>query len=468
LILVVSNKLGRNDPCHCGSGKKYKKCHLAEDERRESRLVVEQPAGGEAESFGVPSFDPSGDPLEALRNLRKLQSKLPRKLRETLERSLAPTLPVFEYLDHEAEIKEAGRILEAHRAEYIQFHGDREAYMKRAHDLFAEDRFASLRFSATEVAEAMKKAGLEGGLRGKSDESVADLIAAINGVATKERRRQLSVALLMRLPEIVRAKRFLDGWILQECALMTVEEPGESNAFLYEMFSYGYDAWMKQLHAEEMSFIHLLGLDPDQLHGMNLEEIQSVLRKAEEDPIMRERMDALVNSNPELRKRAEDEFSRLEREAAELLEREDARHLLLPLEEVEPFMDALYERWREVQARFPKLSKGGKPSAKAKEAINDTILTTTREMSGAVFTPERIEHLIPRVAELQAKFFDSGDREGAQRLFAAISQLKRETEPENNRYLLSICFLSIRRYLDQVRDGTPGNAEAESAGQPGA
>ncbi|MCA9561086.1 MAG: SEC-C domain-containing protein, partial [Myxococcales bacterium] len=20
-------KIGRNDPCHCGSGKKYKKCH---------------------------------------------------------------------------------------------------------------------------------------------------------------------------------------------------------------------------------------------------------------------------------------------------------------------------------------------------------------------------------------------------------------------------------------------------------
>ncbi|MEK7532659.1 MAG: SEC-C metal-binding domain-containing protein [Patescibacteria group bacterium] len=24
-----SNKIGRNDPCHCGSGKKYKKCHGA-------------------------------------------------------------------------------------------------------------------------------------------------------------------------------------------------------------------------------------------------------------------------------------------------------------------------------------------------------------------------------------------------------------------------------------------------------
>jgi hypothetical protein len=25
-------KLGRNESCHCGSGKKYKKCHLAQDE----------------------------------------------------------------------------------------------------------------------------------------------------------------------------------------------------------------------------------------------------------------------------------------------------------------------------------------------------------------------------------------------------------------------------------------------------
>ena len=27
-------KLGRNEPCWCGSGKKYKKCHLDSDEGR--------------------------------------------------------------------------------------------------------------------------------------------------------------------------------------------------------------------------------------------------------------------------------------------------------------------------------------------------------------------------------------------------------------------------------------------------
>ncbi len=29
-------KPGRNDPCWCGSGKKYKKCHLGEDDRKAS------------------------------------------------------------------------------------------------------------------------------------------------------------------------------------------------------------------------------------------------------------------------------------------------------------------------------------------------------------------------------------------------------------------------------------------------
>ncbi len=29
--------LGRNEPCHCGSGKKYKKCHLEADEKADRK-----------------------------------------------------------------------------------------------------------------------------------------------------------------------------------------------------------------------------------------------------------------------------------------------------------------------------------------------------------------------------------------------------------------------------------------------
>jgi hypothetical protein len=30
------SKIGRNDPCHCGSGQKYKKCHLPKDDAAKS------------------------------------------------------------------------------------------------------------------------------------------------------------------------------------------------------------------------------------------------------------------------------------------------------------------------------------------------------------------------------------------------------------------------------------------------
>ncbi len=33
----MHDKIGRNDSCHCGSGKKYKKCHLEADEKTDRK-----------------------------------------------------------------------------------------------------------------------------------------------------------------------------------------------------------------------------------------------------------------------------------------------------------------------------------------------------------------------------------------------------------------------------------------------
>jgi len=39
-------KLGRNDPCWCGSGKKYKRCHLDSDARKKSGQLADAAAHG--------------------------------------------------------------------------------------------------------------------------------------------------------------------------------------------------------------------------------------------------------------------------------------------------------------------------------------------------------------------------------------------------------------------------------------
>jgi hypothetical protein len=35
--MTTTPDLGRNEPCHCGSGKKYKKCHLEKDEQSDRK-----------------------------------------------------------------------------------------------------------------------------------------------------------------------------------------------------------------------------------------------------------------------------------------------------------------------------------------------------------------------------------------------------------------------------------------------
>jgi hypothetical protein len=53
--------LGRNDPCHCGSGKKYKQCCLAKDEAaaREARAkAAEAEATAPADGAAKPAAPP--------------------------------------------------------------------------------------------------------------------------------------------------------------------------------------------------------------------------------------------------------------------------------------------------------------------------------------------------------------------------------------------------------------------------
>jgi methionyl aminopeptidase len=55
-------KIGRNDPCHCGSGQKYKKCHLPADEAAERAAKAATAPAVEAPVAEAPAGDaPAGE-----------------------------------------------------------------------------------------------------------------------------------------------------------------------------------------------------------------------------------------------------------------------------------------------------------------------------------------------------------------------------------------------------------------------
>ena len=53
--------LGRNDPCHCGSGRKYKQCCLGKDEaaERAARAKAAEQAAGPAAEAPPPPHTPA-------------------------------------------------------------------------------------------------------------------------------------------------------------------------------------------------------------------------------------------------------------------------------------------------------------------------------------------------------------------------------------------------------------------------
>lgn len=47
----MGEDIGRNDPCWCGSGRKYKRCHLREDEEKRRRQLRDEASEESASSF---------------------------------------------------------------------------------------------------------------------------------------------------------------------------------------------------------------------------------------------------------------------------------------------------------------------------------------------------------------------------------------------------------------------------------
>ena len=337
----MSKPIGRNDPCPCGSGRKYKRCCLPEDERRAARqsASVIQPAN-EAPSAAGPA-----DIHQITGLMQELARKSPGKEdRAAFANLLSQAQPILDYMQRQPTIEAASQKIEVHRAAFDKLVEDQEAYLERVRVLFAEERFVPLRFTADDVERAFKKVGYPTP-GGSGDRFVETVREAILHLADKERRPKWAMTLLMHLPDYVAADRPLDAWILQHCSYLTQEAPKESNPFLFQMFSYGYDGWVAQQRGRDVAMLSQLGIDISRLEGMSMEEVDAWIQEQQADPAKRARMEEVLLANPEQRARTEANLEQMEHDAHRLLEREDAAHLLLPPADVQPWFPRASECW---------------------------------------------------------------------------------------------------------------------------
>lgn len=433
----MNKQIGRNDPCHCGSGKKYKKCHLALDQQRKSspKSAPDEPNS----ETPVPAA-----PAKLPELLQQLRRTAPRGKQGEIDQLVAQTQPLLTYLERREEIEAATAALEAHREEFERLVDNQEAYLARTRALFDEEPFAALRFTPEEVRRALDKVGCSPSKAIPDEVFVETLRAAILSLADKDRRSKLSMNLLLLLPQYLAAGRHLDGWIIQHCAYSTIETAEESNPFLFQMFSHGYEAWVNERTERDEAMLREIGLDPARARSMSMAEIDAWLQAQEADPDKKSRMEAIMAANPDQRAAAVADLERMERDSIKLLEREDARDLLLTQAELESALPNLLRRFETIQKTSPDLFSGPKPDEAASKALAEIVWPAFGEMAGSIFTPERIQQLIAQLKRYRDERFASGDKVAAGLTLGAIASLQPEDDPTRNYFLNALCLASFR------------------------
>jgi hypothetical protein len=431
-------KIGRNDPCHCGSGKKYKRCHLPADEQRARAEAVTRPA--RTDDVDRPNVDVLRGDVE------RLAKRAPAKDRAKWTRAIAGLEVVVAYQEQREQIEAACQALEAHRAEFEALAQDEEAYADRARKLFAEEAFMPVRFRAADVQRAFDAVGVPTATS-PAEETVKTLREAILFLAGKTERSTLAMRLLMLLPEYVHAGRHLDAWVIQHCALMTSEELDESNAFLIEMFMYGVTEWEEHGQAVAAEVVRDFGLDIEQLRGMGPAEAFDLIRQLAANPQTARKMEALLEAHPEMRATAEANLRDMEADCAELLRREDAWPLLLSPEEVKPWLGVFQERFLASQDKFAALSTGGKPGPSVEKAVSDWMYSLTTEMARAIFTKPRREQLQDQLRQYARERSAAGEKAAAHQAQSALVMLRSDCDPADIFFLLAICHVSLTASL---------------------
>jgi len=425
--------LGRNSPCHCGSGKKYKKCHLNADQASRAEL------GQEDWPYDSPGPFAS---VEALSNdVSRLSNRFSATGSVEFSNLQSKTKPLLEYLERREEIERAGEALEAHRSEFESLCDDDKRFHEFNRTVFAEECFLPFRFTASDIRRAVDEAGFSP-FGGPDDQTAESLRAAILHVADKERRDSLGMNLLIRMADFVAEGRFLEGWLAQCSALQTMEECEDCNPFLFHMFSYGYDAWFVEDRAQDESLLKDLGLDPRQIKEMSFGEVENCLKDAMSDPARTGKVEAFFERNPDYREATATKLDAMRRKSIDLLDRDDTPFLELTTEELLPWIDAinglLSQFGLDTNTEASSYSDG-----RVLETIQEPLFQVLRDMADSIFTQNRIEQLVADLKEFQGERFDAGDRKGAELAAGAVSYVKEEDSPGLNTFLVNLCWRSL-------------------------
>ncbi len=212
---------GRNDPCPCGSGKKYKQCHLTEDRGQSmERADRARDQLSRLEAMGRPEMDEMRQLYKELTGRNLSGDVIPEKIQGSLvdawrqRRLVAQTRDALE--QHSATLEE-------------HFQKDPTAFESLSHSL--ADELDLSNYELTNVNRRKVLLAL-GPLPEDPAQRHTYADAAARLVLDDEDRKVFNEGLLQNLPELVEAERWPEAFVLDRCAERVLDPTAEASRFL--------------------------------------------------------------------------------------------------------------------------------------------------------------------------------------------------------------------------------------------
>lgn len=447
--------IGRNDPCPCGSGKKYKRCCLnaGVDPACEANDVV---------SHDVPALEyPSS--AQMVRDIEELLPRLPTGKRRKIEPLMRDIQLHAELESRRAEIDAAIGALESHRADFEALKKDERKFMAQSQKLFDEEVFKDMSFSSADARRAFEKVGYPSTYI--PDNNAFEIFRkAILYLASDKYRQSTSMRLFLLLPVYVHAGRYLDAWIIQHSAWLTTDKPKSSNPFLLAMFLRGYREWAEQRKREEDAMLKDLGITPEEIRRLGAEGIEKWLEEQSRDPAKKTLMEKKLAVHPEMQAVMNANCRASEQAAIDLLERDDARALLLSTDEVAPWLREIEERFSKMPI-FAELQPDQPPAENIKKELCDLFWNVSIEMAQAIFTPSRLKQLNGQLHDYHRRLLADGDQKAVMAVHGALMAASPTTAIKDQPFLMALCYTSLYTAIQNMRKSSSSNNEGRIGGE---
>jgi hypothetical protein len=215
---------GRNDPCPCGSGKKYKQCHMVSDQGQSAaRADQAREQRARLEAMGRPDTDDMRSLYKELIGRNLSGEVIPEKVQASL-----------------VDVWRQRRLVERARATLAEHGSELEARFQEdpaAFESVSRSLATELDLSHYELTNVNRRKVLLalGALPEDAAKRRAYADAACRLVLEDEDRRVFSEGLEFHLQSLIDAERWPEAFVLDRCAARVLDASAEASAFLEDV-----------------------------------------------------------------------------------------------------------------------------------------------------------------------------------------------------------------------------------------